>query len=420
MGKRILGIIEYLVIAAVAGFLLIVGVYALPKTRMVNNINRSKELLETEGNYRYWAADVLNTQSDNFTDSLMADIAINPGTGNLLYDSMINCYVGWADTDNSSTWLLRVAGGEPLYEGYEQVVYGRYWHGYLVWMKPLLLVFNIPELRIINMGLQLFLLCWMMILLYRELGLLACLGVGIGLFSMNPITMALSLQFSSIYYIVLVTLIVMLRHRNYIESRNLWWAVFLWSGIAVAFFDLMTYPAVAMGIPLIVYLMLKNDGTWKHIWNVIRLSIDWVIGYAGMWVIKWFIGSAFTGYDLVADGLGAVGLRSSGEVANINMSYLNVLQENFHTIFTKPLPFFAAVFVLVLIIGLIFRKLKFSVSGSKLLPLILVGTYPFIWYYVIRNHSIVHVWFTHRVFAITVTALCALPYCFLKVREKRQ
>ncbi|MBQ8068693.1 MAG: hypothetical protein IJ201_10185 [Solobacterium sp.] len=420
MGKRILGIIEYLVIAAVAGFLLIVGVYAIPKTRMVNNINRSKELLETEGNYRYWAADVLNTQSDNFTDSLMADIAINPGTGKLLYDSMINCYVGWADTDNSSTWLLRVAGGEPLYEGYEQVVYGRYWHGYLVWMKPLLLVFNIPELRIINMGLQLFLLCWMMILLYRELGLLACLGVGIGLFSMNPITMALSLQFSSIYYIVLVTLIVMLRHRNYIESRNLWWAVFLWSGIAVAFFDLMTYPAVAMGIPLIVYLMLKNDGTWKHIWNVIRLSIDWVIGYAGMWVIKWFIGSAFTGYDLVADGLGAVGLRSSGEVANINMSYLNVLQENFHTIFTKPLPFFAAVFVLVLIIGLIFRKLKFSVSVSKLLPLILVGTYPFIWYYVIRNHSIVHVWFTHRVFAITVTALCALPYCFLKVREKTQ
>ena len=420
MGKRILGIIEYLVIAAVAGFLLIVGVYALPKTRMVNNINRSKELLETEGNYRYWAADVLNTQSDNFTDSLMADIAINPGTGNLLYDSMINCYVGWADTDNSSTWLLRVAGGEPLYEGYEQVVYGRYWHGYLVWMKPLLLVFNIPELRIINMGLQLFLLCWMMILLYRELGLLACLGVGIGLFSMNPITMALSLQFSSIYYIVLVSLIVMLRHRKQIESRNLWWAVFLWSGIAVAFFDLMSYPAVAMGIPLIVYLMLKNDGTWKHILNVIRLSIDWVIGYAGMWVIKWFVGSAFTGYDLVADGLGAVGLRSSGEVANINMSYLNVLQENFHTIFTKPLPFFAAVFVLVLIIGLVSRKLKFSVSGSKILPLVLVGTYPFIWYFVIRNHSIVHVWFTHRVFAITVTALCAFPYCFLKVKEKTQ
>lgn len=420
MGKRILGIIEYIVIAAVAGFLLIVGVYALPKTRMVNNINRSKELLETEGNYRYWAADVLNTQSDNFTDSLMADIAINPGTGNLLYDSMINCYVGWADTDNSSTWLLRVAGGEPLYEGYEQVVYGRYWHGYLVWMKPLLLFFNIPELRIINMGLQLFLLCWMMILLYRELGLLACLGVGIGLFSMNPITMALSLQFSSIYYIVLVTLIVMLRHRKYIESRNLWWAVFLWSGIAVAFFDLMTYPAVAMGIPLIVYLMLKNDGTWKHILNVIRLSIDWVIGYAGMWVIKWFIGSAFTGYDLVADGLGAVGLRSSGEVANINMSYTNVLQENFHTIFTKPLPFSAALFVLVLIVGLVLRKLKFSVSGSKILPLVLVGTYPFIWYFVIRNHSIVHVWFTHRVFAITVTALCALPYCFLKVKESEQ
>ena len=418
MFKRIVGIFEYLIIAAVAGFLLIVGVYAIPKTRMVNNINRSKELLESEGSYRYWAADLLNTQSDNFTDSLMADTAINPGTGNLIYDSMINAYVGWADTDDSCQWLLRVAGGEPLYEGYEQVVYGRYWHGYLVWMKPLLLVFDIPEMRIINMGIQMALLCWLMILLYRECGLPACAAVGMGLFAMNPVTVVISFQFSSIYCIALITMIVMLMRRKQLDARDRWWAVFLWTGIAVAYFDLMSYPLVSLGIPLLLYVLLKEDGALRQIVNVIRLSIDWVIGYAGMWVLKWLIGSAFTGYDLVSDGLGAVGLRSSGEVVNRNMTYLNVLSENFHAIFTKPVPAFILVFVIAILIGLLLGKLKLSVSGAKILPILMIGCYPFIWYFVIRNHSIVHVWFTHRVLAITITAVCALPLCFIKAGER--
>ncbi len=419
MIKRIFGIIESLVIASAVGFLLIVGVYAIPKTRMVNNINRSRELLESEGSYRYWAADLLNTQSDNFTDSLMADIAINPGTGDLLYDAMINAYVGWADTDDSCQWLLRVAGGEPLYEGYEQVVYGRYWHGYLVWMKPLLLVFDIPEMRLINMGVQMILLCWLMILLYRECGPLVCAAIGMGLFVMNPVTLVISFQFSAVYCIALIAMIVMLRHRKQLDERNRWWIVFVWTGIAVAYFDLMSYPLVSLGIPLILYVFLREDGVFRHILNVIRLSIDWVIGYAGMWVLKWLIGSAFTGYDFVADGLGAVGLRSTGEVVNRNMTYLNVLRENFQAIFPKPVPAFLGLLAVILLIALICGRLRFSVSGSKILPILIIGCYPFVWYYVIRNHSIVHVWFTHRVFAITAAALCALPVCFLKPKEKR-
>ena len=414
MMKRVIKMIGYLVIAAAAGFLLIVGVYAIPKGRMVNNISRSKELLETEGSYRYWAADILNTQSDNFSDSLMADIAINPGTGKLLYDSMINSYVGWRDTDDSCQWLLRVAGGEPFYEGYEQVVYGRYWHGYLLWMKPLLLVFDIAEMRIINMGIQLILLCWVMILLYREIGITGCIAAGMGLFVMNPITVAMTFHFSDIYYNVLITLIVMLSMRRVFQAEDAWWKLFAWSGIAVAFFDLMTYPLASLGIPLVIWLLLSNDGLSRNLMNMIRYSVYWVAGYAGMWVLKWLIGSAVTGYNLVSDGLGAVGLRSSGEVVNRNMSYLNVLRENYTAMFTKPVPAFLVLIAVVLAVLLAARKLRFSSPAlGKLIPLILVGCYPLVWYFVIRNHSIVHVWFAYRVTSISAAALCALPACFL-------
>ena len=415
--KRILAIFEYLVIAAVVGFGLIVGVYAIPKDRMVNNITRSTPLLQTEGNYRYWAADILNTQSDNFSDSLMADIAINPNTGNLLYDSMINCYVGWRDTAESSEWLLRVAGGEPFYEGYEQVVYGRYWHGYLIWMKPLLLLFSIPEIRLINMSVQLVLLCWLMILLYRELGLAGCLSIGAGILILNPITCAMTFHFSDIYYNVLITCIVMLSFRSKFDEQESWWTVFLWSGIAVAFFDLMTYPLVALGIPLILYFLLSRKSFGSNTWELIHFSIDWVIGYAGMWALKWLIGSAFTGYNLIADGLGAVGLRSTGAVENVSMDYVYVVMNNVQAMLTKPVIAGLVFIAVLLVIGVLCGKMKFKLSTSKILQILVVGCFPFLWYYVIRNHSIVHVWFAYRVLAITVAAVVAMLFCF--VSEKR-
>ena len=111
-------IVLSILLSALAGFILIVGVYALPKNRMVNNVIRSHALLESEGNYRYWASDITKTQSDNFSDALMADIAVNPGKNNLFYDAMINAYMAWPDTDNASEWLLRETGGEPLYPGH--------------------------------------------------------------------------------------------------------------------------------------------------------------------------------------------------------------------------------------------------------------------------------------------------------------
>ena len=413
MIRRIFGIIEYLIIAAVVGFGLIVGVYAIPKDRMVNNINRSEALLSHEGNYRYWAEDILNTQSDNFSDSLMADIAINPGTGNLIYDAMINAYVGWRDTAESSEWLLRVAGGEPFYEGAEQVVYGRYWHGYLVWMKPLLLLFSIPEIRLINMAAQLILLCAAMILVYRQLGFRGCMVLGSGLLILNPITVAMTFHFSDIYYIVLIATIVMCYNREVLDDDEDWWKVFIWIGIACAYFDLMTYPLVALGIPLILYILLSKRGILRNFLGVIQHSIDWLIGYAGMWVIKWLIGSALTGYNLVEDGLGAVGLRATGIEENISMDYVHVLSENVNAMFTKPVALIFVLIALVMVIGLIKGHFEFHVQPYRIFPIIIVGAFPFAWYFLIRNHSIVHVWFAYRVLAITVAAIAALLMCFI-------
>jgi hypothetical protein len=205
----------------------------------------------------------------------------------------------------------------------------------------------------------------------------------------------------------------MLKHRKTLERRDDWWKVFLWCGIGVAYFDLMTYPLAALGIPLILYFLLTDHSLLSNIGRMIHYSIDWVVGYAGMWVLKWLIGSAFTGYDLISDGLGAVGLRSSGALENVNMDYVHVLSENLTAMLTKPVLALAVLLVLALIIGLFRKQFAWKIQWSRLFPILLIGSYPFLWYYVIRNHSIVHVWFAYRVLAITGAAVTGILFCLV-------
>lgn len=93
-------------------------------------------IYQREGNYPSWAPGKASAQLDNFTDSIMVRNAIFPGTGNLIEDAMLNpkySYRGASQTDS----LLKELQGET--ENREVSRYARYWHGYLLYLKLLLI-----------------------------------------------------------------------------------------------------------------------------------------------------------------------------------------------------------------------------------------------------------------------------------------
>ena len=85
------------------------------------------------------------------------------------------------------------------------------------------------------------------------------LPLGLALLAINPVSTALSMQYSSIYYLTLLGALVMLLTESW--DRNWGYLVFLFLGVGTAFFDFLTYPACAVGICLgLQALMSQSSG----------------------------------------------------------------------------------------------------------------------------------------------------------------
>ena len=129
-----------LLAAILAGVVLLTAVYALPTARMRHNVSISLPYILSEGDRYQWAPYHNGTELDGFTDAIMLGNAIYAGSGAPLHDALVNPRMEFTPGDSVPVdSLSRYAQGA---EDGRQVTYARYWHGYLVFLKPLLLFFR--------------------------------------------------------------------------------------------------------------------------------------------------------------------------------------------------------------------------------------------------------------------------------------
>lgn len=91
-----------------------------------------------------------------------------------------------------------------------EISYGRYWHGYLIVLKTLLLFLNVSEIRMLNLILQGTLFCILLYLVRKRIGAVYQIPLLLMEAVLNPIVLPLSLQFSWVYYIGILSAIVFL------------------------------------------------------------------------------------------------------------------------------------------------------------------------------------------------------------------
>lgn len=240
-------------------------------------------------------------------------------------------------------------------------------------------------------------------LINKRLGLKQTIAFFIAVLYLNPITMSLSLQFSTVYYITLLSnIFILLKDKEDLRSNG--YKYFLFIGIITVYFDFLTYPLITLGITLLTYLSIIYKREVINIKDVIICSIMWLVGYGGMWLSKWLLGSLITGNNLILDAYNQAKFRVSRE----NYTILDVIDRNiFESFFDYKVGKTLIIIVVVSLIILIFLKIiKIKYINIKIIvPYLLISIYPFIWYAVLTNHSYIHFWMTYRNLAISIYAL---------------
>lgn len=347
-------------------------VYLIPDSLVEKTVLESLNSLNSEGTYPISFLFTESAQLDNYTDILMINRNIQIETR---YNFFQNAFY------NNG--------------------YARYWHGYLVLLRPLLIFFNHQQIRYINVIFLFSLFCFTFSKIRDKFGNInGALFILVNLLSLF-VFVPFSLQYSSVYYISFIAILFILSENS---DKYDACTIFLCIGMLVNFFDLLTAPVITLGFPIIYYLK-KHDNDKKPgevFSEVIRAIFSWFLGYGLTWLSKWIIASLILQTDVIGSSINQMFFRISGQLEYEKINRITMCDLNFKSYFSPMgLSVFAILLCCVVVLILLFIKFK---KNNKILKYnlnyLIISAIPLIWINVLMNHSQIHYWFTYRVLSV--------------------
>ncbi len=387
------------------GFTAMLLAYSIPVESIENNVARSAADISEEGPYPV-LFDICTSKLDNFTDSWILLMARDDTATNLL-DRALCVYYHTSGSSNTGTSLVfHYAYGEEFNNIYS---YGRYWHGDMIIVKPLLVFWDYSAIRVIN-GVAQFVLTALVVLLlfvrkYKEL----IIPYLISYLMMMPMSLSMCLFYSPCFYVMSLSVLCILVYKS---SRWVYTGIlFLAIGMMTSYFDSLTFPLVTFGIPclFITYIEQRNtesDDAFKTgLLLFIRRGAAWCIGYGGMWITKWIMLWFFTDHPVWQDIKNSLFLRSGLSDKDTDSSLgirLEGILRNIRSWFYTPVTLlfiFFLVVILVLYCAKYRCRIRNGVKGASA-SLALVSFLPFAWLFIVSNHSFIHEWFANKTLVV--------------------
>lgn len=401
MIRKIIKYILITVLCSLAGMLLLEGIFLLPSERIVQHVEESAHYISREGAYPKlfsWCTSRL----DNSTDSIMLlEAADDTQTG--IINKALLVYRGMIDEDSSYNALISHYVDHKEFE--KKVTYGRYWHGYLLYVRPLLEITDYRGIRIIN-GMSQLILDLVIIFLLKKSGMKHCIvPYLLMLLMLMPIVLAYSLQFSSCFYVFTFASIAVLRRKQKKKNTDI---VFLLSGIATAYFDFLTYPAVCFGIPMIIDLWLDERNNKEKFLSFFTKGVIWCAGYGFMWTSKWVLASLLTDSDIISDGIKIFLFRTQLE-SDETVSVISTIHKNISRFISTPFVYLSALYFIYKLYRIIRKRVSLHETVKFSWIYVLISLIPFAWYILVANHSMIHSYFTNKELIISCLAVLSVP-----------
>ena len=387
--KKIVGLLKVLamiVAGVLLGAILITLAYCIP----VNQTNAQKSIDSLEGEGWYPSATQLKSSLDTYFHSYLPGV-LDGATDGLMLEK-----------------ATRQIEGNPLWEAMNMEGYTYYWHGYVVILRVLLLFMDYEQFRFLNCILQLMMMFFVAHFIWEKKGQRYALALLTSYFLMMPMAMFLSLQFSWIFYIAMaLSLLICYRHTWFTEKRIPY--IFVIAGMLTSFLDLLTYPLYTWAFPLLLLILLSEDGqkALNYVKTVVVSGLGWILGYAGMWFGKWALAGWIVHRNVIQEAWKEVLFRSGSEESLNLIARLEALYDNWkhyeYPLYTALLAIWLTWFIYKSLNGKtqIVRQEK---NGAYLL----ITLSSFVWYFVLANHTLGHHFFTYRIWGVAITGILFL------------
>ncbi len=371
----------------IGGLLLVTLAYAIPNRLIAENANKSIEMIKNE-----YQNDPAREWSGMFDE-----------TANTINYGCDRKWMRRAIVDDSALNALEAA---MSVNGYT-----RYWHGYQVFVRPMLVLGTYEGMVYVSVFCYLVLLLLCFAAIKKRLGTPYAFAFFFALYWVRIFATSVCLNNSGCFIAAMALTLAVLHYAD-TEKEWLLYPLFLLAGMFVNYVDVLTAPLVSLGLPLAMLLLCKLNGdkTAKladTLVTTVSLPVFWGFGYGVFWAAKWLVASVVLGRNVISDAVGQAEFRIAGDALYATTPFdaivanVAVLVPGSHTA-KIVLAFLCALALLLL---LLFRKpIKRLLSA---LPLLLVAISPFLWMVVLANHSEIHAPFVYRILSVTVFSLFA-------------
>lgn len=433
-------------------FALLFFACCIPKYKIRENLLESATyLLSEEELFHQLKTGDQRTVIHNYADATTLNILYSVEGENLLWKIvMAPFYSDRMNMDKSMTELLQE---RIVLEREADTVYDRYWHGMVLILKPLFLLFTLQQIRWIFLGALVGCMVILTVFLIQKKQYLFSVLLWAGALSVQFWMAGFCIEYFPVFLIAFLCSIAVVLAEG---KRNRIMNICVVSGACVAFFDFLTTETIAFVLPVaIVYGIWHSKGMLRSIKEeVIYLTgagACWSGAYIFAYLIKWTLASLVCGEERFSVALAQIAGRQGNRVVNYAVDSLcsaGISPEALQNAGGNVLPQFLSAVVInirlllglsgkisleklalvLVMIGLLISVIVFlfrKPGRVETLPvlLFLLGTIPMLRMMVLNNHSMEHCFFVYRSLYGTIVCFGAgiatiFDWEFLRRRKK--
>mgnify|MGYP005806486599 FL=1 len=431
-GVKMKNILKYILafIIVIAIFLITLTLSCVfPRDWIQENTKESAITLLKQGNPSH----ILDIRFDNFTDTLMINTAYSIDSShpfesvllarrnylpekeqNVYEDVNIESNVALNENVDIMTELIQTVSGDIEYS-YE---YARYWHGYITILRPLLIFFNFNEIRLIIIAVLAMLAIYLLMILSKKISFKYCFVIILSLLVSEYFLMGFTLQGVMTFIISMIASIIICKRFDKIKNIGIYFFVL---GMVTCFFDLLTHPIITLGIPMIIYLLIKQEKEQVPLKELIKFivinTILWGIGYLATNLAKWVIVDAIYNRDLIHKSIMQFFYRSQEEYTS-NLAWYDGITSNFIYASVNTFAYYM-ILIVYAIIALIKNYKNISLDIKSAIPYLIISFMPIAWYLLMRNHALNHMFFTWRGLIVFYLGTGICIFKLLKIKTEK-